>query len=114
MSTELSPDVLTLLADLRSDLRDLRAELAAFQAELRSRPAAPAEPRARYSVEEVAEMLGRPAYTVREWCRHGQINASKRAERRGGSALWCISADEITRYRNERLLQIDPDRNNRN
>jgi transposase len=65
-------------------------------------------------VEEAASMLGKSSYTVREWCRHGQVNAAKRAERRGGAALWSISAEEVKRYKNEGLLAIDPDRNNRN
>jgi hypothetical protein len=114
MRIEPTSDVLTLLTDLRSDLRDLRAELAAVHAELRGKLAGPAESRAWYSVEEVAELLNKRPYTVREWCRNGQVNAVKRAERRGGSALWSIAAEEVSRYRDEGLLPVDPDRNNRN
>ncbi len=43
-----------------------------------------------YTVAEVAEMLGRAEFTVREWCRLGRVYASKRdadaAEPRNGSS----------------------------
>jgi excisionase family DNA binding protein len=64
-----------------------------------------------YTVEEAASLIGRKPYTVREWCREGRINATKRPEKRGGTELWNISATEITRYKNEGLLSLDPDRN---
>jgi hypothetical protein len=32
-----------------------------------------------YSTEEVAKMLGKAEFTVREWCRLGRIRASKKA-----------------------------------
>ena len=67
-----------------------------------------------YSVEEVAGMLGRSPYTVREWCRNGQINASKRSERRGAGMLWSVSVEEVARHKNEGLLPLNPERNNRN
>jgi hypothetical protein len=62
-------------------------------------------------VEEVAALLKKTPYTVREWCRERRINATKRAERRGGAELWNISAAEVTRYRDEGLLPPDPHRN---
>jgi hypothetical protein len=87
-------------------------ELHAMLVEIRGLIAKPPEPaRSRYSVEEAAELLGKTPFTVREWCRLGRINAAKRPERRGGSALWTIAADEIERYRNEGLLPLDPHRN---
>ncbi len=70
----------------------------------------PKESRTWYSVEEAAKMLGKGAYTVREWCRHGRIFAAKRAERRGGAELWSISSDEVARYKNEGLLPLAIDR----
>jgi hypothetical protein len=66
--------------------------------------AAPKATRERYSVEEVASMMGKRPYTVRQWCLEGRINATKRSERRGGAELWSISAAEIERYKNEGLL----------
>jgi hypothetical protein len=71
----------------------------------------PREERSCYTVEETAEKIGRMPYTVRDWCRLGRINATKRAERRGGAELWSVSAAELTRYRNEGLLTPDPSRN---
>ena len=103
MSVDLSAEIMTELAEMRAML-----------AEIRDRIANPPEVREWYSVDEVAGMLGKRPFTVREWCRLGQINAAKRAERRGGAALWSISAKEIARYRNEGLLPLDPERNNRN
>jgi excisionase family DNA binding protein len=73
--------------------------------------AAPKVPRERYTVEEVAEMLDKSPYTVREWCREGRINATKRPERRGGAELWNISAAEVARYKDEGLMTPDPYRN---
>ena len=64
-----------------------------------------------YTVEEAASLIGRRPYTVREWCREGRINATKRSEKRGGAELWNISAAEITRYRDDGLLDLDPNRN---
>ena len=112
MYLELPTDLVTILTDLREELSAVHAKLDAVQAELRSRPETPVESKRWYSVDEVAELLGKRPYTVREWARHGQINAAKRAERRGGAALWTISAEEVARYRNEGLLEMDPARNN--
>jgi hypothetical protein len=56
-------------------------------------------------------MLNKNSYTVREWCRQGRINATKRPERRGGAELWNISAAEIARIRDEGLLPQDLGRN---
>ncbi len=64
-----------------------------------------------YTVEEVAALVDKRPYTVREWCRHGRINAMKRTEKRGGAELWSISADEVERYMNEGLMPADVSRN---
>lgn len=57
-----------------------------------------------YSTSEVASLLGRAEFTVREWCRLGRILAEKRACGRGFSKEWMISHDEVERVRNEGLL----------
>ncbi len=114
MHLELPPDLVTLLTGLQSSIEDMKSKLSAVHAELRARPMSPPESREWYSVDEVAGLLGKRPYTVREWARHGQINAAKRAGRRGGAALWTISAEEVVRYRNEGLLEINPERNNVN
>ena len=57
-----------------------------------------------YSTAEVASLLGKAEFTVREWCRHGRILAEKRACGRGRSKEWMISLDELKRLRSEGLL----------
>lgn len=57
-----------------------------------------------YSVEEVASRLGKASFTVREWCRHGRIEAQKRSYKRGKSAEWMISHEELLRVQNHGLL----------
>ena len=59
-----------------------------------------------YSTAEVAEILDRAEFTVREWCRLGRIWAEKRASGRGRSKEWMISYEELQRIRNEGLLPV--------
>lgn len=111
MNAELHPDLMTMLCEMSATLKTVQADIQAVHAEVKAKPGVPVESRAAYTVEGAAELFGRDVYTVRNWCRLGRINAFKRSERRGGSATWGISADELTRYRNEGLLEIDPSRN---
>lgn len=53
-----------------------------------------------YSTEEVAVLVKRAPWTVREWCRHGRI----RAKKRGGTDRWVVSRQELDRLMNEGLL----------
>jgi hypothetical protein len=87
------------------------SELKAMILEIKEILGNPAQARESYSVEEAAKLLGREPYTVREWCRHGRINASKRREQRGEAALWSISTAEVARIKDEGLLPPDPKRN---
>lgn len=59
-----------------------------------------------YTVREVAKLLERSEFTVREWCRLGRVNASKRACGRGNSTEWIVSAEELVRIQNEGLLPL--------
>jgi hypothetical protein len=59
-----------------------------------------------YSTVEVASILRRAEFTVREWCRLGRVRATKRATGRGLSREWIVSHAELTRIRNEGLLPI--------
>ena len=59
-----------------------------------------------YSTREVAQIIGRAEFTVREWCRLGRILAEKRRCGRGSSKEWMISNDELQRIRNEGLLPL--------
>lgn len=57
-----------------------------------------------YTTDEVAAALGKAPFTVREWCRHGRIHATKRNCGRGSAKEWIISCDELRRIQNEGLL----------
>ena len=59
-----------------------------------------------YTTSEVAALVGKAEYTVREWCRNGRIQASKKRYARGAHPEWLISHEELTRIRNEGLLPI--------
>jgi hypothetical protein len=62
--------------------------------------------RASYTIEELAALIGRAVYTVREWCRHGQLAAEKTATQSGPYARWTISHSEYLRFQREGLLPI--------
>ena len=59
-----------------------------------------------YSVEELARLLNKAEFTVREWCRLGRIHAEKRLSGRGAFPAWCISHQELLRYQREGLLPL--------
>jgi len=59
-----------------------------------------------YTTAEVAQMVAKSEYTVREWCRLGRIHASKRQYARGAYPEWRISHEELIRIQNEGLLPI--------
>lgn len=58
-----------------------------------------------YSVEEFARIVGRSAFTCREWCRLARIRARKKDSGRGAHTAWAISHDELQRYQREGLLR---------
>ena len=57
-----------------------------------------------YDVDEFARLVGKAPFTVREWCRHGRINAEKRMSGRGAYAAWVVSHAELLRYQRDGLL----------
>ena len=57
-----------------------------------------------YATEEVAKLLGRAEFTVREWCRLGRINAEKKGSGRGKFQCWVVSHAEMLRIQREGLL----------
>lgn len=60
-----------------------------------------------YSTSEIARIVKRSEFTVREWCRLGRIAADKRACGRGRSQEWMIPHDELLRFQCEGLLPIE-------
>jgi hypothetical protein len=62
-----------------------------------------------YTTAELAAVLGKAEFTVREWCRLGRVRAAKRPCGRGLSQEWIIAHEELQRIRNEGLLP-DPAR----
>ncbi len=57
-----------------------------------------------YSTADIARLLGRAEFTVREWCRLGRVRAEKRSCGRGNTQEWMISNTELQRIRSEGLL----------
>jgi len=57
-----------------------------------------------YTTAEIANIVGKAEYTVREWCRQGRIRAKKKPCGRGKGGEWLISHEELTRLKNEGLL----------
>ena len=59
-----------------------------------------------YTTTEVASLLGKAEFTVREWCRLGRVRAQKRECGRGPHQEWIVSHEELLRIRNEGLLPV--------
>jgi hypothetical protein len=57
-----------------------------------------------YTTSEVATILGRAEFTVREWCRQRRCRATKKECGRGEHGEWLIAHDELTRLKSEGLL----------
>jgi hypothetical protein len=57
-----------------------------------------------YSFGEIANILGKAKFTVREWCRLGRVNCRKKNDGRGKHLAWVISHDELLRMQREGLL----------
>ena len=49
-----------------------------------------------YTTAEVAKLIGRSEYTVREWCRKGQVQAEKAPNGRS----WLVRHEELDDLRN--------------
>lgn len=60
-----------------------------------------------YSTLQVAEILNRSPYSVREWCRLGRVRAQKRRCGRGNTREWMVSHEELLRIRSEGLLPLN-------
>jgi transposase len=85
---------------------EIRTRLSRIESMLESLVGERSDTREFYSTSEVAKLLDRAEFTVREWCRLGRILAEKRACGRGCSKEWMISQDEVERIKNEGLLPL--------
>jgi len=59
-----------------------------------------------YTTEQVAKILGKANWTVREWCRLGRVHALKRHSGRGRAKDWTISHAELQRIEKEGLVPV--------
>lgn len=59
-----------------------------------------------YTTEELAKVVGKAEFTVREWCRLGRIKAQKRQSGRGKFLAWVVSHEELLRFQREGLLPL--------
>ena len=59
-----------------------------------------------YSTSDVAQIMGRSEFTVRQWCRLQRVHAQKRPCGRGRSQEWMISHQELQRIQSEGLLPL--------
>ena len=57
-----------------------------------------------YGTDEVARLLGKAEFTVREWCRLGRIHTSKRFSGRVKYPSWVVAHAELLRIEREGLL----------
>ncbi len=62
-----------------------------------------------YATDEIARILDKAEFTVREWCRNGRMRAEKRKSGRGAFPAWVISHDELLRYQRNGLLPFRRD-----
>jgi Helix-turn-helix domain len=59
-----------------------------------------------YTTAEVATLLGKAEFTVREWCRNGRVRAQKQGSGRGKHQAWVIAHGELQRLQREGLLPV--------
>lgn len=57
-----------------------------------------------YATDEVAELLGKDPFTIREWCRLRRVHAEKKGSGRGKYQAWVISHQELLRIQKAGLL----------
>ena len=85
------------------ELMTLRAMIEQVQSMLRGLTEC-AQVKEFYDIDDFARMVGRAAFTVREWARHKRIQAVKKLSGRGKYPQWVVSHSELLRYRKEGLL----------
>ena len=84
-------NVVQCLYDLKKDIQKLTQIVTANQVPMKKEY---------YSVKEVATIIERAEFTVREYCRMKRIIAEKKDSGRGSSNEWKISYEELNHYLN--------------
>ncbi len=59
-----------------------------------------------YNTDQVAQIVGKSEFTVREWARLGRIRAEKQKSGRGAHAAWVISHAELVRIQRDGLIPL--------
>jgi hypothetical protein len=59
-----------------------------------------------HMTQQVAQMVGKAEFTVREWCRQGRIRAVKKRSGRGAHASWAVAHEAVLQYQREGLLPV--------
>jgi len=104
-----APENIELAGIVRGGLEGLGARLAQIEGllyELLSRLDVRNLEKEFYTTVEVAKILTKRPYTVREWCRLGRVHAEKALSGRGIDDEWRISHQELCRIQNEGLLPL--------
>lgn len=102
-------DVYSSLSGVREAIQQLADRLAGVEATLRELQAANGchtVVKEFYTTAEVAKLLGKRPYTVREWCRLARVRAEKTHAGRGLDEEWRIAHEELMRLQNEGLLPV--------
>lgn len=102
-------DALAVAHILQEELGELRTRLAAIESllqEVHEQTVNGSIVREYYSTQEVAKLLSKRPYTVREWCRLGRVHGEKSHSGRGLEEEWRISHEELKRIQNEGLLPL--------
>jgi excisionase family DNA binding protein len=90
--------LLTLLVRVDQRLDDVEQGLSAIRGNLLTDKTASEW----LTTEEVACVLGRANFTVRQWCNQRRL----RAQKTGNGREWRIHRDELQRYRRDGLLPV--------
>jgi|LakMenE01Jun11ns_1017448.scaffolds.fasta_scaffold9905979_2 hypothetical protein len=87
-------NVMQCIYDLKKDIQKLMQMITVNQVPMQKEY---------YSVKEVAKIIGRAEFTVREYCNNKRIIAEKKDSGRGSSNEWKISYEELNHYQNHGL-----------
>jgi hypothetical protein len=99
----------TLAGGANEDLRGVTERLAAIESSLAELHVLLSRQHGKewYTTEEVAKILGKATFTVREWCRHGRVHCCKQSNGRGKHQSWVVSREEVLRIEREGLFPLE-------